>query len=118
MKVGFFDVGVKVVGGGVGMEVGMDVGFDVGMKVGSDVVGWDVGMKVGTDVGVDVGLDVVGDADETVEGGLLTQVPNVLVSLRRKVPPAAITIPSTTIVYEPSPKLQQMPSPKLSLIVN
>jgi len=113
MKVGF-DVGVKVVGGGVGMEVGIDVGFDVGMKVGSDVVGWDVGLKVSTDVG----LDVVGDADETVEGGLLTQVPNVLVSLSRKVPPAATSIPSTTIVYEPSPKLQQMPSFRESLIVN
>ena len=67
-----------------------------------------------------VGLRVVGFAvmGRIVVGGTPTQVPKVLVSLRRKDPPVALTIPSTTIVYEPSPKLQQMPSPTLSLIVN
>ena len=59
MRVGF-DVGVKVVGGVMGLDV---VGWNVGMKVGSDVVGWDVGNDVGVDiVGCDdVGNDVDGD---------------------------------------------------------
>jgi len=80
MRVGF-DVGVKVVGGVMGLDV---VGWNVGMKVGSDVVVWDVGMEVGSDVdiwyvgddvsnwdeGEDVGVDVVGcdDVGNDVDG--------------------------------------------------
>ena len=75
-----------------------------------------VRVAVGLRVGLRVGVRVVGFAV-----GTPTQLPNVLVSLRRKFPPVATTIPSTIIVYEPGPKAQHMPSPKvpkLSLIVN
>ena len=93
------------------------MGGRVGVRVavGLRVAGFVVGLRVGCD---DVGLDVVG---RKVVGGTPTQLPNVLVSLRRKFPPVATTIPSTIIVYEPGPKAQHMPSPKvpkLSLIVN
>ena len=87
----------------------------MGRRVGLLVAGFVVGLRV---VGRVVGFAVMG---RKVVGGTPTQVPNVLDSLRRKEPPVATTIPSTIIVYEPGPKAQHMPSPKvpkLSLIVN
>ena len=117
------------VGGGVGGTIGFGVGGTVGSIVGNGFglgVGNGVGFGVGDDVISRVGFSV-GDKDgffvapETVSttglsgsNGILKEV----VSFKPYAPPLAMSSPMVDVIlYDPSPHLQHMPSPRTSDMV-